>query len=54
MKRKYYRIVLINTQTGARRLLNERYSSHISAENIAKNFCAVMSHADYEIKEEFV
>lgn len=49
--KKYYRVVLINTKTGERQMMWERFISRKKAIEKATEFCLTIKDADFEIKE---
>ena len=51
-RRKYFRVILINTETGERQMMVNRYTSRKQAIQGATSFCLnVGIKADFEIKE---
>lgn len=53
-RRKYFRVILINTETGERQMLVPRYTSKKQAIRGVTSFCiAVGIKADFEILEDY-
>ena len=44
-----YRIILINTKTNERRMLNDLFTSRKKAIDFATKFCLAIENADFEI-----
>ena len=48
--KRYYRVVLINRETGEREMLWERFASRKKAIETGTQFCLKLKNADFEVK----